>query len=134
MQDQLTSMANCLRVCAKLKYTCTSFVATFCVATSQCLAHGQWPGPKFMALLTVSKESVPTEARNSALTPSVCRRLAGVICLLVGMHTLCYYAFFAYTGSADIWCLNSKRRMMIVSSEFGSKQSNEIGPRWLVAT
>ncbi len=36
-----------------------------------------------------------------------------------------YWAFFAYTASAEI--LRSKQRMVIVSAEFGGKQSHEIG-------
>ncbi len=39
------------------------------------------PGPDFMALLTVSKESALTEAGNSTLTSSVFHGLAGNFCL-----------------------------------------------------
>lgn len=39
------------------------------------------PGPSFMALLTVSKESTLTKTGNSALTTSVFHKLAGNFCL-----------------------------------------------------
>ena len=72
------------------------------------------PGPDFMALLTVSKE---LEARTSALTSSIIHELVGN----VGWCTckLPAKAFYAYRANAEIRHLPSKRRMVIVSAEFG---------------
>ena len=44
------------------------------------------------------------------------------------MHTPCYKPFYDYTASADIWLLPCKQRKVIVSTEFGGKQSHQIGP------
>ena len=47
----------------------------------------------------------------------------------VRVHTPSYRAFFAYTAGAEIQRMHSKLRMVIVSTNFGSKQSYEIGSR-----
>ena len=59
-----------------------------------------------------------TEAGNSRLTSSVFHGLAGKLCF-----TPYYQAFFAYTAIAE------SQRMVILSAEFGGKQSHEFGPR-----
>ena len=64
-------------------------------------------------LLTVNKESALAEAGNSALTSSIIHGLAG---------TPLYFAFFAYTANEEIQ--KSKQRMVILSAEFGGKQSH----------
>ena len=56
-------------------------------------------GQNFMALLTKSKESLLTEARNSALEASVFHRLAGNVCLSESVLKITK-AFLAYTASA----------------------------------
>ncbi len=80
-------------------------------------------------MLTISKESALREAGNSALyvkhISRVSRKLLLVRVHTPRIHTPRYRAFFAYTA---IWRLHSKRRMVITSAEFGSKQSHEIGP------
>ena len=53
-------------------------------------------GPKFMDLVTVSKESALTEAGNSALTSSVVHGLAGI-----------FASARAYSTILGILCLHS---------------------------
>lgn len=80
-----------------------------------------------MALLTISKESTPTEAGNSALTSSKLHRLAGSF-WIVRVPTPHYLIFFAYTARAEIWRLACEGRKVTASANFGGKQSRQIGP------
>ena len=76
-----------------------------------------------MALLTISKELALTEAGNSVLMSSVFHRLAGnfgfCVCVLhVTRHS-----------TLSQLALVRKRRMVIVSAEFGGKQNHvKLGP------
>ena len=76
-----------------------------------------------MALLTL----VLAEAGNYVLTPSVFHGLAGNFCLC--MCLLHHTRHSRLTKLAQNLALALKRRMMIISTEFGGKQSREIGPR-----
>ncbi len=49
------------------------------------------------------------------------------------VRTAGYLPFFAYTASAEIWDLPCEQRMVIVSADFSSKQSQQIGPRSAVS-
>ena len=46
---------------------------------------------------------------------------------LLHVRTPHYWAFYAYKASAEIQHLPRRRRMVIVSAEFGGKQSHKIG-------
>ena len=72
-------------------------------------------GPNFMALLTVSTES---EAGNSVLTASVFHGLAANFGFCA-----CVLNVTRHSALARI-----SRMIVIVSAEFGGKQSHEIGP------
>ena len=93
-----------------------------------------------MALLTVSKESALTGAVNSTVTSSLVHGLAWNFDLCACIRhitshsslTQLAHQFGACTVSASIWRLHSKRRVVIVSAEFGGKQSRDIGPRCIV--
>ena len=64
------------------------------------------PGPNFMALLTISKESALTEAGNSVL--SVFHGVSGKFWLL-RVRTHRYQAVYAYKASAELRCLHVSR-------------------------
>ena len=86
-------------------------------------------GPYFMALLTVSTEFALTEAGNYVLTASVFHGLAANFgfCACV-LHVTRHSTLMA---STEIRRLHVKQGIVIVSAEFGGKQSHEIGPRSL---
>ena len=88
------------------------------------LAGDSNPHSAFMALLTVSTESALMVAGNYVLTASVVHRLAanfgfGACELGVTRHS-------TLTGLAQkFFACTSKQGIMIVSTEFGGKQSQE---------
>ena len=82
-----------------------------------------------MAPLTVSKESMLMEAGNFVLRSSVFHELAGnfgfFACVLhVTRHS-------TLTQLAQKLALARKWKIVIVSAEFNSSESHEIGPRCL---
>ena len=87
------------------------------------------PGPNFVALLTVSTESALSEAGNSVLTASVFHGLAANLGFCA-----CYFTplgILRLQGWRRNSALARKRGIAILSAEFGSKQSHEIGPSYL---
>ena len=80
----------------------------------------QGAGPNFKALLTISKESALAEAGNSVLTSSIFLGLAG-------KFGLCACVLHVTRYSTQIVLKFGKQRMVIVSAEFGGKQSHETG-------
>ena len=79
-----------------------------------------------MALLTVSKESALTEAGNFVLTSSVFHGVSAELWLL-RVRTPRYWAFYAYTASTEIRCLQLKTLDTI-----GNCQTNLL--TWCIST
>ena len=79
-----------------------------------------------MALLTVTKELALAEAGKSAFMSSVFHRLAGNSCLCTCVLHLTTHSMLAQV--AQKFCACRAKRMVIISAEFGGKQSHEVGP------
>ena len=75
---------------------------------------------------TVSTESSLTEAGNSCSRQAYFTSQRGIL-----TSARAYFTLLAYKASAEIRRLHRKRRMVIVSAEFGGKQSHEIGPNMI---
>ena len=77
-----------------------------------------------MALITISKELVLTEAGSSVLRQAyfTCKR----VILACAHYTL--EAFNAYKDNAEIRRWPGKQIMVVVSADVSGKQSHEIGP------
>ena len=89
-------------------------------------------GPNFMAQHTISKELVLTEAGNSALMPKVFHRLTWNSCLCTCLLYVTGHSFLTQLAQQLGTC--TKRRMVIVSAELGSKQCHEVGPRSTISS
>ena len=75
-----------------------------------------------MALLTISKESELAEVGDSVPTSSEFHRLAGILACAYSPGILPLHSYHRNEALAR------KQRVVIVSAEFGDKQSHEIRP------
>ena len=85
-----------------------------------------------MAMLSISTESALTEAGNSVLTVSVFHRLAANFGLCACILRVTRH--YTLTRLAQKSGLARKPGIVIVSAEFGGKQSHETGPWSLTIT